>query len=68
MKLQTYLNRKKISPSEFAGIIGVESQSVYIWLRGTSVPNQNSMRKIMEATKNRVKPNDFFPAASKHMT
>lgn len=61
MQLKTYLKRAKLNASEFARRIDVTRECVRLWLDGKAVPQRRHMRRIMELTEGRVKPNDFFP-------
>jgi predicted transcriptional regulator len=59
MKLQTYIKREKLTPEAFGDLIGVSRQAVDRYVEGR-VPETEVMRKIILATKGRVRPNDFF--------
>ena len=63
MKLSVYLRRRRLKNADFAEIVNVTPEAVRLWLKGTRVPNQNTMRRIVEATDGRVRPNDFFSAS-----
>jgi DNA-binding XRE family transcriptional regulator len=60
MRLDDYLNRKKLTNDDFAALVGVSRQAVYYWRIGHVVPAPKQMQKIMELTEGKVRPNDFF--------
>ena len=59
MKLSEYIN-EETSVADFAALIGVTRQTVYIWLGGKAYPTRRSMKRIVEATDGAVTANDFF--------
>jgi transcriptional regulator with XRE-family HTH domain len=60
MHLRTYLEQKKISVAEFAGLIQVSSAALHRYLGGERVPRAEVLRRIAESTDGLVQPNDFF--------
>ena len=60
MLLSTYLERKKISPGDFAQRVGVSAEAVRLYLNGKRIPRTRTMEKISEVTDGKVQPNDFF--------
>ena len=61
MKLLDYLNQQKLSPKQFAPMVGVSDESIRRYCKGTRKPNAEVMTSLMKATKGKVQPNDFFP-------
>ena len=59
MKLIDYVVREKISQTDLAGKIGCSESYLSQLLNGTKSPSIPMMIKIMKATNDRVKPNDF---------
>ena len=59
MKLQTYLNKKKLTHEQFASMVGVSVQSVRNWISGLKKPARH-FQDILEATGGKVTANDFF--------
>lgn len=60
MTLSDYLKAEMISPSRFAGELGIPASTVLRVLKGEREPGLDLMRKISAATKGCVNPNDFF--------
>jgi transcriptional regulator with XRE-family HTH domain len=60
MKLSDYLEKERISQSEFAELIGSTPTTISRLAHGTQNPSWTTMLKITQATKGKVKPNDFF--------
>lgn len=59
-RLQKYLDKKKISGAQFAGLIGCSRMSVCRYLSGKSIPNNEIMQKIFSVTGGFVTANDFY--------
>jgi hypothetical protein len=62
MRLSDYINRHS-SIGEFAEAVGVTTAGVRLWVAGQRVPTRDKMNKIIEVTRGKVKPNDFYEAA-----
>ncbi len=60
MKLKAYLNDKVERPYLFARRAGLAPWTVYRILRGVTLPNGETVRKIVRATKEAVQPNDLM--------
>lgn len=60
MTLSEYLKSEDIAASRFAALIGVPASTVLRVIKGEREPGLELMRKIAEATNNRVCPNDFL--------
>ena len=59
MKLQDYLDKKKMSLSEFARIAGMPVANVWRYARGNKHPSFKNLRYIRQATKGKVTEKDF---------
>lgn len=59
MNLSAYLDRNKISDSDFADKIGVTRQAVHRYKTGERFPERPVLAKIFTATKGAVTANDF---------
>ncbi len=60
MTLKEYLIQEKKKIYEFAKEIGVSQPTCSLWLLGIRTPNSTNMSKIIEITKGKVQPNDFY--------
>lgn len=63
MHLTQYLTKKNLTHAKFAEIIGVHRSSVVRFCKGSRKPDLDTIRKIDEATKGKVKAEDFYQAA-----
>jgi transcriptional regulator with XRE-family HTH domain len=61
MKLGAYLSKNTLSREEFARLVGVTPQAVWVWLRG-GMPSAPHMHKIETVTKKQVTIDDFQKA------
>lgn len=59
MTLQDYMKKRGLNARQFAALVGVNTSTVWRWLRGT-IPSPHQMQRIGDVTKNRVKPGDFY--------
>lgn len=59
MNLQTWLEKNKLSPEDFAVRVGVSEGAVLKWLSGDRFPRPNSLSKIKLATGGKVTADDF---------
>jgi predicted transcriptional regulator len=59
MKLGEYLNRRKLTRSAFAEIIGVSHAAVVRYINGTRRPEWPVIDRIREATNGAVRARDF---------
>lgn len=59
MRLDTYLETKTVSDSDFADLIGVSRQAVHRYKTGERFPEKPVLTKIFEATNGEVTANDF---------
>lgn len=64
MQLAAYLEREKISDSEFANRIGVSRQAVHRYKSGDRFPERPVLAGISEATGGAVTANDFVGSAA----
>ena len=60
MKLAQYMKRKRMRQAQMAALIGVNVSTVSRLMRGLCVPERATMKRILEATGGKVKPNDFY--------
>lgn len=60
MRLGTYLERRKLSQSRFAVLIGSTQQSVGRYVRGVRMPSLDEMAAIHNETHGKVSARDFF--------
>jgi DNA-binding transcriptional regulator YdaS (Cro superfamily) len=60
MKLQAYLELKKLSHAAFGALVGASEFGVRKWARGERTPRPDAVRRIQEVTKGDVSPADFF--------
>ncbi len=60
MHLSTYLKEKNLQVAQFAKLIGRSPATVYRLKKGDTKPDEQTMVRIIEATKGHVTPNDFF--------
>lgn len=60
MLLKDYLDRRGETMAAFSRRIGVTPEAVRWYCNGERVPRYNSMRRIVAATRGKVKPNDFY--------
>ena len=60
MTLLEYLTTMGLDRAAFARKIGATPEAVRLWEVGRRIPNQVFMKRIADATDNRVMPNDFF--------
>ncbi len=59
MKLKDYLRMKKLSQRDFAKEIGTTPAAVCHWLKGVRRPSQPMLLKIILATDEKVRVEDF---------
>ena len=61
MTLQDYLKHNKMTPADFANVMGdVSEYGVRKWATGERVPRREAMRRIEQVTNGQVSPADFF--------
>lgn len=60
MKLETYINWKKLTDASFGEIAGLSQSQVSRIRRGLSMPSKDALERIKAATKGKVTANDFF--------
>lgn len=60
MQLSQYLEKHNITHDEFAAQIGKHRTSVSRFCSGDRKPDLETLQAIHEATKGKVKPEDFF--------
>jgi predicted transcriptional regulator len=60
MTLETYLDEKKLSPTEFAGRCGVPPSTITRLLARERSPGFSLLVKIYDVTGGLVSPNDFL--------
>lgn len=59
MKLQTYLDREKLTVTAFAKAANLEVVTAWRVAKGKVIPSPATMRAIATATNGAVTPNDF---------
>lgn len=59
MKLELYIEKKKITADIFGGLVGVSGDSVRKWIRGERFPARH-LRQIKEVTCGKVTAEDFM--------
>jgi|TARA_Y100000310_G_scaffold28395_1_gene27030 transcriptional regulator with XRE-family HTH domain len=59
MKLKAWLQKKKISPANFAARIDASEGAVLKWIAGTRFPRPESLIRVFLATGGKVSANDF---------
>ena len=62
MKLSAYLEQNNLTPAEFGRKVDASRSAVCRWLKGERKPTKH-MPKIIEVTRGKVRPNDFYEAA-----
>lgn len=60
MTLAEYLTHTKQNPSQFARSLGVSDETVRRYVAGRCIPRRQVMARIVEATKGKVTPGEFF--------
>jgi transcriptional regulator with XRE-family HTH domain len=60
MKLAHYMSSRGIRPTDLAREIGVSHSAVIRWRDEKRIPEPEMMRRLLDATKGLVQPNDFF--------
>ena len=64
MKLGDYLKEQNIPRAKFAEHIGVSEETIRRYVKGTRIPERETMEKIALATACKVTANDFFGIAA----
>lgn len=64
MTLTEYLRTSGLTHSAFADKLGVSHVTVYRWATGRRFPDRDTIIRIEEATSRKVKPADWFRAAT----
>lgn len=60
MRLNIWLEKKKVSRANFAKMLNMTERGVSMWINGERIPTRENMLEIIEATGGQVKPNDFY--------
>lgn len=60
MKLDAYIRENGLTDAAFAEKVDRDRSAVSRWRSGATVPDADSLKKILEATGGAVTPNDFF--------
>ena len=60
MTLDHFLRVRGITSRDFAKQINVTIHAVNKWRRRARLPRIETVKKIMQATKGRVRPNDWY--------
>ena len=60
MRLDKYLQQKKLSYGQFAKMIGVSRNAVYYWCIGRSRPSTENTFAVEEITDRQVTARDFM--------
>ncbi len=60
-RLRTRMARRKITAPELAAAVGITPDAVHRWLRGSRVPEYDSLPRIAAALG--CRPGDLFPPA-----
>jgi len=65
MTLKEWLVAKRMSVSQFAERIERSPQAVRRYVNGDRIPDRDTMPLIVQATRGKVMPNDFFRVSAK---
>jgi hypothetical protein len=65
-KLDQYLAENNLSSPVFADQVGIAASTVWRLRRGDTLPDWETIRRIIAATGGAVTPNDFLPDAAPH--
>lgn len=60
MRLAEYLAQEGMTQADFARKIGQEQATIARYCTGKRTPQPEVMRKIVQATRGQVQPNDFY--------
>ena len=60
MTLDTYLHENRMTEAAFAALIGIGQPAVHRLRKGGSMPSQETMRAIYEATDGQVTAAEFY--------
>jgi len=60
MKLIEYLKLERYTSTYFAKLCDVSKQQFSNWTKGKTMPRKETILKIQELTKGKVKPKDWF--------
>jgi predicted transcriptional regulator len=60
MKLAEHMDKKGITETEMARLLGVSQPTVSRYLNGERMPKPRNMAKIVAVTGGRVRPDDFY--------
>lgn len=60
MKLEKYIEAKEISLKRAAEQLDFAYEDVRRYCKGEVIPRQENMKKIVEWSKGKVQPNDFY--------
>lgn len=60
MDLRTYIDREKLTPTQFAALIRVSVAAFHRYLLGERIPRPEIMERITTVTGGEVQPNDFY--------
>lgn len=64
MNLKSYLEKERLTASEFAERVGVFPSTITRAAKGEAMPSPKLMKQIMDATSGAVSPNDWFEGAA----
>lgn len=62
MNLKTYLEQFDVKPAEIAAATGVTVQAISQYCLGKRCPRHQIARKIVKATRGKVRLDDLYPA------
>lgn len=62
MKLKSYIKENRIKIKELTDLVGVSQMTIWRWCAGTAIPRKEAMTKILNWSKGRVQPQDFYEA------
>jgi DNA-binding transcriptional regulator YdaS (Cro superfamily) len=60
MKLSAWLDKQRMSQSDFARLLDVAPPRVHDWLHGKTIPSARSLAAIEAATRGKVRVQDFL--------
>lgn len=60
MRLSDYLEKNRLTQTEFAKLIDADQGQIARYISGDRLPRRDVMQKIIDATAGAVTPNDFF--------
>lgn len=68
MRLGDYLERHRLTQTEFAKVIGADQGQIARYVSGERLPRRDVMQRIIDATHGEVTANDFFKVPDSRST